>query len=156
MDVAALRNSSQLLQHHFANELYAAYWIAFGPHGPRAGSPPGEGTKIFTYTVIGVAASLAIFLATHHMANPPPHTLTKEWEEATNEYFKVRRESEIWSYCRCLMLTRLSFCRRTRSNRSPAYHPQATKDQARCRVRLHHSSTIKDNIWITIPTPARS
>ena len=69
---------------------YTAYWIAFGPHGPRAGSPPGEGTKIFTYTVLGVAASLVIFLATHHFANPPPSTLNKEWQEATNEYFKVR------------------------------------------------------------------
>ena len=73
-----------------ADGICAAYWIAFGPHGPRAEAPPGESTKIFTYTVLGVAASLVIFLTTHHLANPPPSTLTKEWEEATNEYFKVR------------------------------------------------------------------
>ena len=73
-----------------ADSIRTAYWIAFGPHGPRAETPPGEGTKVFTYTIIGVAASLVIFLATHHLANPPPSTLTKEWEEATNEYFKVR------------------------------------------------------------------
>jgi hypothetical protein len=100
-----------------------------------------------------VAASLVIFLATHHMANPPPSTLTKEWEEATNEYFKVRCDE---AESRLSMLTILSTYRRTRSNPSPAYHPQATKARARCRVRLHHSAVTKHNIWITIPTPARS
>ena len=92
MDVAALHNRNDLLLQDSADKLYTAYWIAFGPHGPRAGAPPGEGTKIFTYTVLGVVASLVIFLATHHMANPPPGTMTKEWQEATNEYFKVRNE----------------------------------------------------------------
>lgn len=67
-----------------------AYWIAFGPHGPRSEGPPGEGMKVFTYAAIGVAVSLVIFLTTHHFANAPPETINKEWEEATNEYFKVR------------------------------------------------------------------
>ena len=70
--------------------LHTAYWIAFGPHGPRAESPPGENTKVFTYTMLGVLASTVIFLVTHHMANEAPSTMTKEWQEATNEYFKVR------------------------------------------------------------------
>ena len=31
-----------------------AYWIAFGPHGPRALPPPGENWAIFKYTMLGV------------------------------------------------------------------------------------------------------
>ncbi|KAK5172774.1 Cytochrome c oxidase subunit 5B, mitochondrial [Saxophila tyrrhenica] len=72
-------------------EKRAAYWIAFGPHGPRAEAPPGESSKIFWYTMIGVAAGAVIFFTTHHFANPRPDTLTKEWQEKTNEYFQENR-----------------------------------------------------------------
>ena len=70
-----------------------AYWIAFGPHGPRAEAPPGESTKIFTYTAISIAVASVIFYATHAMARGPPPTMTKEWQEKTNEYFQVRSVS---------------------------------------------------------------
>lgn len=66
-----------------------AYWIAFGAHGPRAGTPPGEGRKIFLGTAIGVVASLVLFATIRAGAKPSPKTLTKEYEEATNEYLKV-------------------------------------------------------------------
>lgn len=71
-----------------------AYWIAFGPHGPRALPPPGESTKIFTYTLIGVAASGVIFALTRHFAGGNPRTMTKEYQEATNEYFKVSSSAQ--------------------------------------------------------------
>lgn len=67
-----------------------AWWIAFGPHGPRAEAPPGEWTKVFIYTAAGVAISVALFFAVHSFARPPPKSMTKEWQEATNEYLKVR------------------------------------------------------------------
>lgn len=67
-----------------------AYWIAFGPHGPRALPPPGENWKVFRLTMYGVFASLAIFMATRMFARGPPRTMTKEYQEATNEYMKVR------------------------------------------------------------------
>ncbi|RMY85388.1 hypothetical protein D0864_07318 [Hortaea werneckii] len=65
-----------------------AYWVAFGPHGPRALPPPGENWKVFRLTMYGVLASLAIFLATRSFARGPPRTMTKEYQEATNEYMK--------------------------------------------------------------------
>lgn len=68
---------------------FVAWWIAFGPHGPRAGSPPGEWTKIWLYTAVGVGASAALFFFIHSFARPPPRTMTKEWQEATNEYLLV-------------------------------------------------------------------
>jgi len=77
-------------------EKKAAWWIAFGPHGPRAEAPPGEWTKIILYTTIGVAVSAALFLLMHSFARPPPKTMTKEWQEATNEYLKKERSNPIY------------------------------------------------------------
>lgn len=70
---------------------FTAYWIAFGPHGPRAQTPPGENTKVFAYTIVGVLAAGALFGFTRYFAREKPRTLNKEWQEASNEYFKVSR-----------------------------------------------------------------
>ncbi|KAF2772306.1 cytochrome c oxidase subunit IV [Teratosphaeria nubilosa] len=69
-------------------EKKAAYWIAFGPHGPRSLPPPGENTKIFLYTMYGVIASGVIFGTVKYFARAPPRTMTKEYQEASNEYLK--------------------------------------------------------------------
>ncbi|KAF8625750.1 hypothetical protein AX17_006776 [Amanita inopinata Kibby_2008] len=69
------------------DEKKAAYYVAFGPHGPRApASKPGDTLKIFGYTValIGAAGLLSAGLKAFAAA-PPPRTLTKEWKEAENE-----------------------------------------------------------------------
>lgn len=70
--------------------LIAAYWIAFGPHGPRAETPKGEGMRIVVQLLKYLAISGAVFYACRLAANPPPRTMTKEWQEATNEYALVR------------------------------------------------------------------
>ena len=67
-----------------------AYWIAFGPHGPRALPPPGETGRVFAYTMAGVAAAGALFAFSRYFARPPPHTMNKEYQEASDEYLKVR------------------------------------------------------------------
>ena len=41
------------------------------------------------YSAIGVAVSSALFFSVHAFARPPPRTMTKEWQEATNEYLRV-------------------------------------------------------------------
>ncbi|KAK3315200.1 cytochrome c oxidase polypeptide V mitochondrial precursor [Apodospora peruviana] len=69
-------------------EKRAAYWIAFGPHGPRALPPPDEGKKVALYVLMGIGASLALFATVRSFAKPAPYTMTKEWQEATNEYLK--------------------------------------------------------------------
>lgn len=66
-----------------------AYWIAFGPHGPRAGPAPGEGSRVFWGVAASVAASLGIFATVRMFAGPAPETMTKEYQEASNEFLKV-------------------------------------------------------------------
>ncbi|GJC82263.1 cytochrome c oxidase polypeptide 5, mitochondrial [Colletotrichum liriopes] len=69
-------------------EKKAAYWIAFGPHGPRAGTPAGETSRVFWGVVASVGASLAIFATIRAFAGAPPDTMTKEYQEASNEFLK--------------------------------------------------------------------
>ncbi|KAI9869955.1 MAG: Cytochrome c oxidase subunit 5A [Pleopsidium flavum] len=75
-------------------EKKAAYWIAFGPHGPRSLPPPGEGWKIFNYTMIGVGVAFGLVWFVRLFARPPPATMTKEYQEQTNEYLKIPTRSE--------------------------------------------------------------
>ncbi|KAI9825221.1 MAG: Cytochrome c oxidase subunit 5A [Thelocarpon impressellum] len=76
-------------------EKKAAYWIAFGPHGPRALPPPGETQKIVLYTLAGLGVALGLMWAARSVARPPPSTMNKEWQEATNEYLKAQRVEPI-------------------------------------------------------------
>ncbi|ODM17819.1 Cytochrome c oxidase polypeptide 5, mitochondrial [Aspergillus cristatus] len=76
-------------------EKKAAYWIAFGPHGPRAQAPKGEGIKIFFKVTQLVAASCALFYVIHLFSKPMPRTMTKEYQEASNEYARQERINPI-------------------------------------------------------------
>lgn len=67
-----------------------AYWIAFGPHGPRALPPPGENWYVFKLTMLGVGISFIIFCAIRSLARPAPKTMNSQYQEMTNEYLKVR------------------------------------------------------------------
>lgn len=72
-------------------EKKAAYWIAFGPHGPRAVPAPDEGRKVALYTALGVFASFVLFATMRSFAGPPPSTMTREYQEASNEFLKGQR-----------------------------------------------------------------
>lgn len=70
-------------------EKKAAYYIAFGPHGPRRPPPPDEGRKVFFLASAVIAAAVVLFSITRMFANPVrPRTMTKEWQEASEEYMK--------------------------------------------------------------------
>ncbi|KAF8800522.1 COX4-domain-containing protein [Phlegmacium glaucopus] len=71
------------------DEKKAAYYVAFGPHGPRAPtSAPGEGFKILLATAGLISLAGALFYVVQSLGAPPPKTLTKEWQEASNERAK--------------------------------------------------------------------
>ncbi|KAI9713673.1 MAG: Cytochrome c oxidase subunit 5A [Chrysothrix sp. TS-e1954] len=76
-------------------EKKTAYWIAFGPHGPRAQDPPDKNWQIFKWTSIYILASCAVFVVIRYFARTPPKTMTKEWQEMTNEYLKAQRSEAI-------------------------------------------------------------
>jgi Cytochrome c oxidase subunit IV len=125
----------------------AAWWIAFGPHGPRAEDPPGEWTKILLYSALGVGISGVIFFGIHSFARPPPRTMTKEWQEATNEYLRVRS-----SHISNLQIERILTQPRPR-NPTPSTVSAAkdTKERATCKanpLRLKASvSKPKNRFW---------
>lgn len=76
-------------------EKKAAYYLAFGPHGPRAQAPPGEGLKVAGYTALCVGVSFVIFCMIRALARPPPSTMTKEYQEATNEYLRSQNSEPL-------------------------------------------------------------
>ncbi|EQB48206.1 Cytochrome c oxidase polypeptide 5 [Colletotrichum fructicola] len=76
-------------------EKKAAYWIAFGPHGPRAGPAPGEGARVFWGVMASIAATFVIFGSVRMLAGPAPDTMTKEYQEASNEFLKAQNSDPI-------------------------------------------------------------
>ncbi|KAL5490241.1 hypothetical protein ACEPAI_5074 [Sanghuangporus weigelae] len=78
------------------DEKRAAYYVAFGPHGPRAPvTPAGQPLKIFLAVAFGVSAAGIMSYAIRAAAPPPPKTLTKEWQEAMNERAKEQQMNPI-------------------------------------------------------------
>ncbi|TFK46690.1 cytochrome c oxidase subunit IV [Heliocybe sulcata] len=71
------------------DEKKAAYYVAFGPHGPRAPiSPPGSGVKILFGTAAIVVTSSLLYWGLRQMTVSPPKTMTREWQEKSNERAK--------------------------------------------------------------------
>ncbi|KAG9204873.1 hypothetical protein B5807_06560 [Epicoccum nigrum] len=80
-------------------EKKAAYFIAFGPHGPRRPPPPDEGRKVLFISLAVIAGSFAVFTFTRMFASPiRPRTMTKEWQEASEEYLKSQGTEPITGY----------------------------------------------------------
>ncbi|KAI9295632.1 WD40 repeat-like protein [Neoconidiobolus thromboides FSU 785] len=78
-------------------EKRASYYVAFGPHGPREPAPK-VGFNVFLGTIAIVVAGGLSFVGIRALGNPQPHTMTKEWQEATNEYMKEQKANPISGY----------------------------------------------------------
>ena len=117
---------------------YTAYWIAFGPHGPRALPPPGENWYIFRMTMLGVGISFIIFCAIRSMARPAPKTMNAQYQEMTNEYLKVRNAHErdpfIYLHLELCCTKQYHLGRTKKPNPSQVYHPRATWAKEWCRA----------------------
>ncbi|KAH8117275.1 cysteine proteinase [Phellopilus nigrolimitatus] len=78
------------------DEKKAAYYVAFGPHGPRTpATPAGQPIKIFAGTMFCVFTALALFYGVRAAGGAPPKTMTKEWQEASNELAKEQQMNPI-------------------------------------------------------------
>ncbi|EEB06050.1 cytochrome c oxidase subunit V [Schizosaccharomyces japonicus yFS275] len=75
-------------------EKRAAYWIAFGNYGPREQRPINQKT-VFFGTMGGIVAGLLLFALARSQASPTPRTMTKEWQEKSNEYMKENKINPI-------------------------------------------------------------
>ncbi|KAI8139966.1 cytochrome c oxidase subunit IV [Fennellomyces sp. T-0311] len=77
-------------------EKKAAYYIAFGPHGPREPiTQPGHGAKVLGGIAAVMAASAGLFYVIRVNGQEKPQTFTKEWQEATNEYLKSQNSNPV-------------------------------------------------------------
>lgn len=70
-----------------------AYWIAFGPHGPRAVDPPGTNARVAWGVAIGLGVSFGLFAIVRFFAKPVPYTMSQEYQEQSNEFLIVRLSS---------------------------------------------------------------
>ncbi|KAF8604633.1 cytochrome c oxidase subunit IV [Ceratobasidium sp. AG-I] len=78
------------------DEKKAAYFVAFGPHGPRTPvTPPGQTTKVILGTVGIIAAAAAAYGVIRSYGNPVPKTFEKEYQEAMNERAKEQKMNPI-------------------------------------------------------------
>ncbi|WVF66263.1 hypothetical protein IAT40_001003 [Kwoniella sp. CBS 6097] len=78
------------------DEKKAAYFVAFGPHGPRAPvNPPGHGLKVALGTLAAVGAAYGVFLFARSQAQPPPRTMTPEYQDQMTEYMKSQNMNPI-------------------------------------------------------------
>ena len=80
-------------------EKKAAYYISFGEWGPRRPLyAPGEKSKVFWGTVTGLFAGCALFAFIRSFAAEGPTTMTREWQEATDEYLKSKNAEPFSGY----------------------------------------------------------
>lgn len=78
------------------DEQKAAYYIAFGPHGPRKPVfAPGDPLKIFLASTAAVGAGCVLFMGIRMLAPEPPKTMTTEWQEAETERAKEQKINPI-------------------------------------------------------------
>ncbi|KAG7666117.1 cox5 [[Candida] subhashii] len=80
-------------------EKKAAYYISFGAWGPRRPIyGPGDKQKVFWGVVGGIVASIVIFAGIKQLAAPAPHTMTREWQEKSDEYLKSKNANPFTGY----------------------------------------------------------
>ncbi|KAI7901515.1 cytochrome c oxidase subunit IV [Cokeromyces recurvatus] len=78
------------------DEKKAAYYIAFGAHGPREPlTKPGHGMKVLAGVTGVLAASGVLFYLIRLGAQETPKTVSREWQEATNEYLKSQNSNPV-------------------------------------------------------------
>ncbi|KDN40260.1 COX4-domain-containing protein [Tilletiaria anomala UBC 951] len=79
------------------DEKKAAYFISFGPHGPRRPIVnPGQSIRTFTAVSACILAAFGVFYGLRQFANPnKPKTMTVEYQEAMTERAKEEKQNPI-------------------------------------------------------------
>lgn len=78
------------------DEKKAAYYVSFGPHGPRKPiTSSGQGMRTFAGVAGLIGATFAIFFGLRSTAKPPVKTMTTEWQEQQNERALEQKQNPI-------------------------------------------------------------
>lgn len=72
-----------------------AYYISFGPHSARQPESPNETRNVILGTLGVVAFSIGLSYVIQSNGQERPHTLTKEWQEKTEEYLRSQNADPI-------------------------------------------------------------
>ncbi|KAI3628157.1 Cytochrome c oxidase subunit 5B, mitochondrial [Malassezia furfur] len=79
------------------NEQKGAYFVAYGPYGPRkAVSPPGQMGRVALGTAITIGLGVSLFALVRYNAPAAPKTMTKEYKEKENERAKEHNMNPIY------------------------------------------------------------
>lgn len=98
--------------------------------------PPDEGRKVALYTAVGVLASFVIFATMRSFAGPAPSTMTKEYQEQSNEFLRVRTTLHFDPiFSSETRVSELTLSRPKKPNPSPVSHPRATVERVWCSRR---------------------
>ncbi|CAO1622373.1 unnamed protein product [Parajaminaea phylloscopi] len=68
------------------DEKKAAYFVSFGPHGPRKPvTQPGQAVRTLAAVSFLIGATGVVFYAMRQYGGAPVKTMTKEWQEQSNQ-----------------------------------------------------------------------
>ncbi|GAK67140.1 cytochrome c oxidase subunit V [Moesziomyces antarcticus] len=72
------------------------YFVSFGPHGPRKPiTASGQGAKTFAGVVAALGVTTGVFYLMRANGGAPVKTMTKEWQEASNEIALEQKQNPI-------------------------------------------------------------
>ncbi|SPO30166.1 probable cytochrome-c oxidase chain V precursor [Ustilago trichophora] len=78
------------------DEKKAAYFVSFGPHGPRKPiTASGQGAKTFAGVVAALGVTTGVYYLMRSNGGAPVKTMTKEWQEASNEIALEQKQNPI-------------------------------------------------------------
>ncbi|KAI8146383.1 cytochrome c oxidase subunit IV [Fennellomyces sp. T-0311] len=77
-------------------EKKAAYYVAFGAHGPREPvTQPGHASKVIAGILTVLTVSSGLMYWTRQNGTETPHTTSPEWKEKTTEYMRSQNSNPI-------------------------------------------------------------
>lgn len=80
-------------------EKKAMWYVSYGNWGPRRPVlQKGDSTYILSGTIIGLLASVGIFVGIRYLAKDDPRTMTKEWQIKSDEYLKSKNANPWGGY----------------------------------------------------------
>lgn len=100
-EVVAALNERQTLpwQELTLDEKRAAWYVHYGPYGPR--KPvllADDKVWVVKFVVITLAGTVGLFAFFRLLASPAPRTMSREWQDMSDEYLKSKNANPFSGY----------------------------------------------------------